>query len=172
MMILWKGAEKSIVFRYWNTFLYELVPILRDIIRADRERNWQLHISAFQRALPLFFHFGKVNYARWGSVYYEDCLKLEENHPTIFQSFDRGGFVVQHGERNFSSIGMDQGLEMCYNKPAKGQGGIIGMTRRKEAVALHDITKHDTHSLTMLHRRMCGIVKLMSMTYIMNFRTL
>ena len=54
---------------------------------------------------------------------------------------------------------MDQGLEMCYNKPAKGQGGIIGMTRRKEAVALHDIIKHDTHSLTMLHRRMCGIVE-------------
>ena len=39
MMFLQKGEEKSNVFRYWNTFLYELVPILRDIIRADREGN-------------------------------------------------------------------------------------------------------------------------------------
>lgn len=153
------GEERSKAFCYWSTFLYKLFPILRDILRADREGNWKLHMSAFQRALPLFFSFGKINYARWGSVYYEDCLKLEESHPNVFESFLRGGFVVQIGEKNFSSVGMDQGLEMCYNKPAKGQGGIIGMTRRKEAVALQDIIKHDTYSVNMLHRRMCGITE-------------
>lgn len=158
-MFIKTGEEKSKVFHYWNTFLYELFPILRDIIRADREGKWELHMSAFQRALPLFFSFGKINYARWGSVYYEDCLKLEENHPSVVESFVRGGFVVQHGDKNFSSVGMDQGLEMCYNKPAKGQGGIIGMTRRKEAVALQDIIKHDTYSMNMLHRRICGITE-------------
>lgn len=153
------GEERSKSFCYWSTFLYELFPILRDIIRADREGKWELHMSAFQRALPLFFSFGKINYARWGSVYYEDCLNLEESHPNVFESFLRGGFVVQIGEKTFSSVGMDQGLEMCYNKPAKGQGGIIGMTRRKEAVALQDIIKHDTYSVNMLHRRMCGITE-------------
>lgn len=154
-----EGQERSTAFYYWSTFLYELFPILRDLIRADREGKWELHMSAFQRALPLFFSFGKINYARWGSVYYEDCLKLKERHPNVYESFVRGGFVVQIGEKNFSSVGMDQGLEMCYNKPAKGQGGIIGMTRRKEAVALQDIIKHDTYSLNMLHRRICGITE-------------
>ena len=52
-------------------------------------------------------------------MYYEDCLKLKERHPNVYESFVRGGFIVQIGEKNFSSVGMDQGLEMCYNKPAK-----------------------------------------------------
>ena len=29
---------------------------------------------------------------------------------------------------------MDQALEKAYNKPAKGQDGVIGFTSRKEAV--------------------------------------
>lgn len=115
-------------------------------------------MSAFQRALPLFFSFAKISYARWDSIYYEDCLKLEESHLSVFESFVRGGFVVQHSEMNFSSVGMDQGLEICYKKPAKGQGDITGMPRRREAVA-QDIIKHDTYSVNMLHRRICGIIE-------------
>ena len=36
----------------------------------------------------------------------------------------------------------DQALEQCYNRPAKVSGGIIGVTRKKEAVALWGIIKH------------------------------
>lgn len=78
-MFIKTGEEKSEVSCYWSTFRYELFPILRDIIRADGDGKWDLHMSAFQRALPLFFSFDKINYARWGSVYYEDCLQLEES---------------------------------------------------------------------------------------------
>ena len=38
---------------------------------------------------------------------------------------------------------MDQALEKAYNKPAKGQGGIIGFTRRKEAVAQFNLIRHE-----------------------------
>ena len=34
-------------------------------------------------------------------------------------------------------------LEKCYNKPAKVAGGIIGMNRQKEAVALWNLLKHE-----------------------------
>ena len=34
-------------------------------------------------------------------------------------------------------------LEKCYNKTAKVAGGIIGMTRQKEAVALWNLLKHE-----------------------------
>ena len=153
------GVEKSKVFCSWNIFLYEPFPVMRDIIRADRERNWELHMSAFQKTMPLSFSFGKVNYERWGFVYYEICLKLKEKHPSVFELSVRGGFVVQHGEKNFSCVGMDQGSEMCYNKPAKRQGGIIGMIRRKEDVVLQGIIKHDIHSMNMLHIRICRLTE-------------
>jgi len=36
----------------------------------------------------------------------------------------------------------DQALEQCYNQPAKVSGGIIGVTRKNNAVALWGIIKH------------------------------
>ena len=41
-----------------------------------------------------------------------------------------------------SGVPFDQALEQCYNRPAKVSGGIIGVTRKKEAVALWGIIKH------------------------------
>ena len=45
-----------------------------------------------------------------------------------------GGLVARHTAKCGSSVPMDQALEKEYNKLAKGQGGIIGFSRRKEAV--------------------------------------
>ncbi len=41
-----------------------------------------------------------------------------------------------------SGVPFDQALEQQYNPPAKVSGGIIGVTRKKEAVALWGIIKH------------------------------
>ena len=54
-----------------------------------------------------------------------------------------GNFVVNLSMRAGNSIAMDQALEKSYNKPVKGHGGIIGFTRRKEAVIQYDIIKHE-----------------------------
>ena len=50
---------------------------------------------------------------------------------------------------------MDQALEKEYNKPAKGQGGIIGISRRKEAVAQWNIIKHEKSKFTKHFRELC-----------------
>ena len=44
---------------------------------------------------------------------------------------------------------MDQAPEKEYNKPAKGQGGITGISRRKEAVAQWNIIKHEKSKFTI-----------------------
>ena len=38
---------------------------------------------------------------------------------------------------------MDQALDQIFNKPAKDARGIIGVTRRKEAVAQWCLNKHE-----------------------------
>ena len=38
---------------------------------------------------------------------------------------------------------MDQAMEKAYNKPAKDNSGIVGFSRRKEAVAKWNIIKHE-----------------------------
>ena len=52
-----------------------------------------------------------------------------------------GGFVV-NTSRKGSGVPFDQALEQSYNRPAKVTGGIIGITRKKDAVALWGIIKH------------------------------
>ena len=65
-------------FKYCDLFLYEIMPILRNLTRSHREGNWQLHLSAVRRALELFFAFDRTNYSRWIPLYYEDCVALEK----------------------------------------------------------------------------------------------
>lgn len=45
-------------------------------------------------------------------------------------------------ERKGSGVPFDQALEQSYNRPATLSGGIIGATRKNDAVALWGIIKH------------------------------
>ena len=136
-----KGKQASDQFKYWDLFLHEIMPVLRDLTRSHREGNWQLHLSAVRRALNSFFAFDRTNYSHCVPLYYEDCVALEKNFPAIYASVRQGGFVVRHTLKCESGVPMDQALEKEYKKPAKGQGGIIGISRGKEAVAQWNITK-------------------------------
>ncbi|KAJ4939550.1 hypothetical protein JOQ06_028998, partial [Pogonophryne albipinna] len=64
-----------------------------------------------------------------------------DKFPLLYDSYMHGGFVVNTTKKG-SGVPFDQALEQCYNRPAKVSGGIIGITRKKEAVALWGIIKH------------------------------
>lgn len=151
------GNMKSKQFLYWNNFIEKVYPVLRDLTRSHREGDWQLHLSAIQRALPLVFAFDRTNYKRWLPLYFEDCLSLPVKYPLIYESFLDGEFVVKLSQRSASAIPMDQALESKYNKPAKSASGIIGMTRRKEAVCKWNLMKHEKSKYTNLLREISGI---------------
>ena len=69
----------------------------------------------------MFFGFDRINYSRWSSIFYEDSVSLSE----VCSEFVKGKFVVSLSTEKVNSIAMDQTLV------------IIGITRRKEAVAQH-----------------------------------
>ena len=56
----------SEVCRYWEGFL-EIVSILKALIAADREGDWQAHLQAMQNLLPVFRECDSVNYLRYAS---------------------------------------------------------------------------------------------------------
>ena len=152
-----KGKESE-NFRYWTIFLDDLYPILRDLTQSHREGNWELHLSAVQRSLSLFFAFDRTNYRRWIPLYFEDCLNLNNDFPEIYESFLKGGFIVKQTSRNGSGLPMDQALEKSYNKPAKSSGGIIGFSRKKQAVALWNIIKHEKGQFKVFLRELSGLI--------------
>ena len=119
--------------RYWSLFLDELYPILRDLTHSIRQGDWHLFVSAVRRCKR---RFGRTNYCRCGTLFLEDCLDIQRKFPGISRCFNDGGWVIYHTLRQGSAVGFDMALETCYNKPAKVAGGIIGMTRQKDAVSL------------------------------------
>ena len=164
-----EGCQKSEQFRYWTLFIDEIVPVLRDLTRSHRERNWPLHLSAIQRAIPLFFAFDRTNYSRWTPLYYEDCVKLPETFPEIHAEFVQGRLVVKQTHRSGSGIPMDMALEKEYNKPAKGPGRVIGFSSRKEVVAQWNLIKHEKAQYTKFLQELCLLNDDREYSFIMNF---
>ena len=106
-------------------------------------QDWYLHMSSVNRAIDLCFVSDRINYKRWLPIYYEDCLALPQRFPKMHSSFVKGDFVVRHTQRRGSAVPVDQALEKAYKKPAKSSDGIIGFTRRKEAVCKWNLIKHE-----------------------------
>ena len=46
---------------------------------------------------------------------------------------------------------------MRYNKPAKSQSGIIGITRKKKAIDKWNILRHEKLQYTQFLEQMCNI---------------
>ena len=65
---------------YWLLYT-KMVQVLLLFIRATRENDWQLHLSAVRSMLPWFFAADRVNYARFGSMYWLEMISLNKTHP-------------------------------------------------------------------------------------------
>ena len=83
------GCKNSECFLYWDKLIYELAPILNDLTKSFREADWNLHLSAIQRAIPLFLAFDRVNYKRWLPLYlrglFTTLAKLSRYFCTILE---------------------------------------------------------------------------------------
>ena len=140
-------CKESETFHYWNNVLI-LISLMHDQIRADRTGDWLLHIRTVHKLQSIFHIMDRVNYARWSAVYLEDMLRLEKTAPEVLQQFLKGRFTVKRTDVPNTSVAVDQALEQTINKASKSQGGIIGSTRRKESVAMWDLTFHEFLAVT------------------------
>ena len=67
-------------FVFWLMYV-EMVQILLLFIRATRENNWELHLSAVRLMLLWFFVADRIHYARYGTMYWLEMSCLENMHP-------------------------------------------------------------------------------------------
>ena len=62
-------STTRLTFAFWLIYR-EMVQILLPFLHATRENNWELHLSAVRSMLPWFFVADRVNYARYGTIYW------------------------------------------------------------------------------------------------------
>ena len=55
-----EGCNLSETFQYWDRFI-ALVKILKNLVRVDREGDWNHHLHTVQCILPCFALFDCVN---------------------------------------------------------------------------------------------------------------
>ena len=149
-----EGCNLSKTFKYWDTFI-ALVALLRNLVRADRDGDWNLHYTV-QSILPYFALFDCVNYLWWCSLYLEDMHSLPETAPEIHQSFIEGKFVVKRTPGKFKAVAADQCLEQTINRSQRSSGGIIGSTRKKDFVADLEMLYYEMIAVSSLHIELSG----------------
>lgn len=146
-------------FKFWYQFL-KRHEITLDLLRADREGSWQLHLDAMQRALYEFAAWDSTNYLRWGSVYLEDARHLSETAPSVFRNFSEGrSFSIKDKPGHFSAVGGDQKLEQTINLSSKCSDGVIGHAKQKQYVAQWDMIYHEMMAIKSLHREYTGVTE-------------
>ena len=120
---------------FWMSYL-DIVEILLNLLRASRERDWELHLSAIRKMIPWCFAHDNLNYARYLSAYVSEMSHLEEENPDAFKYLKPGGFSVQIGEGNpFGKVPVDQACEGTVNKDTQTAGGTKRFSLNAGAVS-------------------------------------
>ena len=58
--------EKSELCKYFSVF-QEMFTVTKNLVAADRDGNWNLHVGAVRAAMPIFRSFDALNYLRYSS---------------------------------------------------------------------------------------------------------
>lgn len=151
-------SAESENFKFWCQFL-QMMDVVHDLLRADREGLWQLHLDSVQRALYLFAALDSINYLRWCSVYLEDMRRLPQTAPSVHSHFSNGNFSIKDKAGRFNAVGGDQKLEQSINLSSKCCDGIIGHAKQKQYVAQWDLIYHEMMAVRNLHRTYAGVME-------------
>lgn len=147
------GSSSSPTFEYWLHFL-DAVEVLLLNMRAERQGDWAGNLDSLARMLPYFFVTQRVNYSRWLPVYLLDMLELPDS---VQSAFKEGQFTVKNSSGRFNGLWSDMGTETTVIRDAKGDGGIIGLTRKEGAMARWSLTRHLLGEIAYAVRERSGI---------------
>ena len=105
-------------------------------LRASREGNWHLHLSAISKIIPWCFAYDRAKYARYLPAYLTKMYSLKDKHPEVYNIFCNGEFSVQVADQNpFGRIPVDQTIGMTINKDTQTAGGITKFSKKSGAVS-------------------------------------
>ena len=137
--------EKSEICKYLAVF-QEIFKCIKNLVAADRDGDWHLHVEAVRSAMPIFRGFDAINYIRYASFYLEKIQVLQITHPSLYEKFKLGYFVVRDRQQSyFSSVAGDLKLEQSINRFSKGMGGYVcvGSAGNVSAVAEFELLFHE-----------------------------
>ncbi|CAC5364654.1 unnamed protein product [Mytilus coruscus] len=135
-------------------FLNSVSSMLQNI-RAERNGISPLHLSSIRAMLPLFFVTNRNNYSRWTPVYHLDMLNL---HAEVEARFNNEFFAMFQKAGSFNGVWSHMATEKSIIKYSKGNGGIVGLTRKKSALIRCNVTRHIVGHFSVAMKMRSGLV--------------
>lgn len=107
--------------------------ILLAFIRASREGDWFLHLSALRSLIPWTLD-DKVNYAHFLPVYYAQMTQLPSEKTDIHAALMNGLHSVHRSTGTFAEIPVDQAIEVTVNRDTQTTRGTTRFSLKPGAV--------------------------------------
>ena len=142
---------------FWDKYI-EMILLLLEFIRAEREGDWELHPKVTIKMIPYFFAMDRWNKSRWLPVYIVDMRSLQEKALDVYNEFLRGNHTVSRSiSQSFNQVWTDIALEQSINLDSKTKGGVIGITQRPSALQKWFLTAHEITATTTATKRMIDL---------------
>ena len=129
---------KSRTAKLWLLYL-EMISVLKQFIKAEREGNWDLHLHSMSRMLPFFAASGHNLYAKSAYIYLQNMENLSITHPSVHRLFQKGFHVIRRSDRYWAGLSTDLVIEQMLMRSLKTSGGLTrgrGMTEAQRTIWL------------------------------------
>ena len=140
-------------FKYWGTFIY-LMQKFENLVRADRDGDWVLHLQTVQALLPIFAAFVSTNYLRLCSLYLEDMHKLADTAPEVYNSWY---FFCKANTRKVQCSRSRYGIGADNQKVANGCIWNYGQHKKEEIRSNVELSYHEILAISNLFRQLSGV---------------
>ena len=118
-----KLKSESRTAKPWILYMFYM-QVLKYFIRAERTRNWSLHVQSVRKMLNLFVATGHIHYAKCAWLYLQQMLQLEQNFPWVYDRFNGEGFhTVRRSSRFWAGLWTDLTIEQVLMWSIKSRGG-------------------------------------------------
>ncbi|KAG0726670.1 hypothetical protein GWK47_036077 [Chionoecetes opilio] len=104
--------------KLWIQYL-DMVKILQLFIKAERTGNWELHLDAVRKMLPIFAAAGHILYAKSAYLYLQQMEGLPTSHPEVYQKFSEGFHVIRRSDRYWAGFSTDLVIEQVLMRSMK-----------------------------------------------------
>ena len=168
-------AERSNMCKYIIQGL-EIINLIEMLIAADRDGNWELHVSVTEMLLPVFTEFDSINYLRHASWYVEKIKTLKAERRWLYDRFMDGHFVIKDKKGKFNSVSPDMKLEQTIQRAVKRCKWCCGSTKEgtfccrmesdlsrstHDKICFNDLTNSNLNDSrdTLMHHELIGTAK-------------
>lgn len=143
-----EGRTKSKLFAFWDSY-FSLLSELNEKATG--------HCILEMEMTPHFFSMDRVNYSKWLPIYLSDMDQLPITVPEVHYKFRKDSHAVNRITNPFSQMWTDMALEQSINLDRKSSGGIIGVTKKPDALARWFLTSNERAAIATATKELCGM---------------